>query len=1519
MKKTLSAIIAIMLALSVLIGAVACDDDGTQVLEISGIQGVTDPIIDQTAKTVTFTVQNDRSQFPLTDIQFKGDYELDYEAYEDKGLTKPYTGDAVPLGEGLNVFYVKGWINGIEDVYEVFEFRITRLASAPSATSISVSPEVWKSDYLRGEEFVPCDLTVTLSNGTTQTVTLTESMLSGFDTSTVGTKTVTINYNGLTTTMTITVSEPAVDFTIGHFRTEYVVGAELDLTGAYIVVGETNVPITEDMVGGFDTSTEGDKTVTITYGGTTKNVTITVTAVEVVVPGGTEMDFDTFYAQLDRINAYFESPIDYGVTEVLYPLVHSAGIDVETMTGVVDRVVADGAPFLVAFNKFIFETDYSNEEMFAVLCEEMLSEESVTSMLNALSFGADRISAEGVASFVKTLLFAMLSSPDYNAIDDDTVLELIGYVMENEGYTNNDYQDITFGELIQAAGDQDIKDFITDYYTSSDSMVGSFIEAIDTDELLYVSSKLIDCLVGALDYDQAKVVNMISVVADVLNCIFVDGNLEGLLTGELEGMTYNDLAATVNDFGDMLASLNGDFALDPLVVSGIANVLADVFAVVNAFDDDIIEQIPTLADGIVAADKLVIGLLQNITAADLAKLYLDYDAIAKAAEEDQPVEIGRIVADVSAIVKPVYDSALTEEDKQAIEDCSSFVKGLFGLNLSGLVQLMNDATKTPVEDLTDDQLMELAQQFFDCFASPSIAPAQKIDLVQYSVALVPVGVQKDALVEAIKPLVSVYYYDNNSSMEIIDLERYAWTFSSANEGFFTATLTIEGATATVNCYAYDDTTADKFTLYADRNSILSIAIPQNGANLDAYITAIAEYINYSFPNTMMHKESGELFSIDPDTESFALQEVVTSELGLHTTIASYSHDVFDTISFPIAYFVYDATDLDAQTNITNVYMSYSRIIPQNAQVFYGSAHATYAYGAHYESYDLSMDNIDGLDTSVLGMQEFSITVPELGNMVFEGQTVKVVTDQEAKKLSSLGWSSDTFSMAIGDNFGDQEVDFSFNAEYSPYSVDYRGAFSRLADAVDELGVTVTLRDPIDTTQATDGIVENAFVISQNGKVRFERDFSYYVYDPAADPALVLDISGMDYPTFAQKDLADAEAFLTRIYQYDPSSRILWTNGDKTHLSDANIAELAGRATFSATMIESYDNFDNTIPYHVHFELDYVEFDHVIYAITDSYAITPTYIDVNPWYNYVLQDSTVNSDFFYANITFGDGYSYESVDMTADDRFTVDVDTSTLGWTTATVTFLGIIDTTFNLEVVPIGDYLPNTETLVMWNDPDYYNEYDGIGYFSGVISIEQSTTLADIEVSLPIFGYWETVHHHPIYDSYYATTIDSVNNFYDEVVNSVLYGADLHVEIDEFDTSTTGRKSASVYVVYTQNGEEQRVELGSIDYIVYPSDIAEGEPVSLTPTELFYGATFNRSEINDESFEATIELYVYDKNHVNTTTMTLQQLVQDHGATYDFVPNGTNYTLVISTEYAEAMLGNITIIEDVTDTPETTA
>lgn len=178
-------------------------------LAVESITGVSDAVIDNDARTVAFRVQNDVDEFSLSSIVFKDGDALVYEAYADEELTQKYEGTAIPLVEGDNVFWVKGWFALAADKYAVYKFTITRTRSEQSVKSIALDAETWKSEYALNEILPQSYIIVIYADDSTEKVLLTTDMLTGFDTSAPGTKEITVTYKGCTVTASITVSEIA--------------------------------------------------------------------------------------------------------------------------------------------------------------------------------------------------------------------------------------------------------------------------------------------------------------------------------------------------------------------------------------------------------------------------------------------------------------------------------------------------------------------------------------------------------------------------------------------------------------------------------------------------------------------------------------------------------------------------------------------------------------------------------------------------------------------------------------------------------------------------------------------------------------------------------------------------------------------------------------------------------------------------------------------------------------------------------------------------------------------------------------------------------------------------------------------------------------------------------------------------------------------------------------------------------------------------------------------------------------
>lgn len=152
---------------------------------------------------------------------------------------------------------------------------------------------------------------VEYEDGTTKDIPLTEDMLSGFDTSTPGTVTVTVTYDGNDTTYDIEVTEPIIEdkviktIKVVGLTKNYIVDEPFDNRGTIIIVysdySVDDVPVTEDMLTNFDTSAPGTVTVTFDYEDYTEDYVINVD--EPFVPAG-EIAEISVYDYVDEYMVY---------------------------------------------------------------------------------------------------------------------------------------------------------------------------------------------------------------------------------------------------------------------------------------------------------------------------------------------------------------------------------------------------------------------------------------------------------------------------------------------------------------------------------------------------------------------------------------------------------------------------------------------------------------------------------------------------------------------------------------------------------------------------------------------------------------------------------------------------------------------------------------------------------------------------------------------------------------------------------------------------------------------------------------------------------------------------------------------------------------------------------------------------------------------------------------------------------------------------------------------------------------
>ena len=143
-----------------------------------------------------------------------------------------------------------------------------------------------KVNYALGEELDLAGMVlIAYNNAGEGTVVKTGYTVSTVDMSTAGYKTVTITYNGQSSSFTIYVSDQAtltgIEIVSNPNKTSYNVGEAFNTEGLVVKANYsdgTSKTVTDYKLGGFDNSEAGEKTVTVYFGGKTATFTVNVNA-----------------------------------------------------------------------------------------------------------------------------------------------------------------------------------------------------------------------------------------------------------------------------------------------------------------------------------------------------------------------------------------------------------------------------------------------------------------------------------------------------------------------------------------------------------------------------------------------------------------------------------------------------------------------------------------------------------------------------------------------------------------------------------------------------------------------------------------------------------------------------------------------------------------------------------------------------------------------------------------------------------------------------------------------------------------------------------------------------------------------------------------------------------------------------------------------------------------------------------------------------------------------------------------
>ena len=294
---------------------------GTVVISYGGFTETFDIVVnDRVVKTWDILTEPDKiiylegDSLDLTGAQIKVIFVSDDDYYE----VIPITADMVSGYEstsGQKIITVK-----FNDTTQTFIVKV----NAKSLISISVTTMPAKITYLEGESLNTTDMVVTAyyNNGTNEVVT--PDSVTGY-TSTPGTKTITVAYQGQVVTFTVTVNAKSLTsilVTTKPTKLIYLEGDSFNNTGMIVTAyydNGTTEPVIDYTVSGYS-STAGTKTITVSHGGKTATFTVTVNAKSLTSITINRQPTKTIYLEgdnFDTTNMIITAHYNNGIIEVI--------------------------------------------------------------------------------------------------------------------------------------------------------------------------------------------------------------------------------------------------------------------------------------------------------------------------------------------------------------------------------------------------------------------------------------------------------------------------------------------------------------------------------------------------------------------------------------------------------------------------------------------------------------------------------------------------------------------------------------------------------------------------------------------------------------------------------------------------------------------------------------------------------------------------------------------------------------------------------------------------------------------------------------------------------------------------------------------------------------------------------------------------------------------------------------------------------------------------------------------------
>lgn len=569
--------------------------------------------------------------------------------------------------------------------------------------SIEFADGEWQTNYYLGQLFEPCEATITYDDGTTEVITVTAEMIRGFDTSKIGEYDITIDINGFTKTLTITVGyleeENVVPPQLYLWNSYYFEGETPSLFSAYVLDGINITYVTADMVEGFDTSAAGEYEAEINYKDTVftaKYFVEPVPETEIEIREGNVSDEVLIAAAKDILNVLgikTDKLTDPELNDIeldvlrLKPYLEMAGADDDLVRDLTGILTAPDNSLLKTFLEGIYSDNYESTMEMLINC--LISEGNFETVYRLVS----RVSEDLDASALANIFFGLLCAYNFDSSD----ISVWHYKENYYGFEANGSYAVDASEAVNAFdGNKYIWERILQYYTvdaeylirSAGSRAMPAFEALEQFIKLFFAQN--DD--SAAEEMQAH----IKVAYNALNMLN-EVDAEAILDGDAD-ISIKDIVETANYFGEKLSAAGEPF-FDGEVQASLSYLIGFVLG-----EGAYLDEVSNLPELVVAIYKFVATALSDIDEDLVADLLYSYDAVYKNQDDESALktEYGRLLATALNFGSGIWSQMTPTEQ---------YVLQYGGIGIDRVSEYLSKWTVRDTDSMTDAEFDALKTEF----------------------------------------------------------------------------------------------------------------------------------------------------------------------------------------------------------------------------------------------------------------------------------------------------------------------------------------------------------------------------------------------------------------------------------------------------------------------------------------------------------------------------------------------------------------------------------------------------------------------------------------------------------------------------------------------------------------------------------------------------------------------------------------------------------------------------------------